>query len=197
MQSVEFLLLKYVTVLFLGVFIEGENSPVGAFLASRGYFNLAASFVALRKHAGRAVYYLAARMRGRPWFEQRFSNSGRYGESCVDGQLRQLGVAPEPVRFRFSHPSSSLQRSNISQFRFLALNLAAGILWAIPTAFLGFISARTSQHSSGTRTLHDGRHHRGVLLVLRISRSSIGGASGQRFNIEWSDLHGLFRSSWG
>src|SRR5437868_14303935 len=78
----DFLLLKYgYLLLFLGVFREGEAFLLaGAFLANQSYFHL--SFVVLVALAantlGAQFYYLAARMRGRPWFENRFSRSGQY-----------------------------------------------------------------------------------------------------------------------
>src|SRR5256884_4878015 len=77
----EFLLLKYgYLLLFLGVFLEGEAFLIaGAFLANQGYFRLSlVVLIALAANTlGAQFYYLAARMRGRPWFETRFGTSER------------------------------------------------------------------------------------------------------------------------
>src|SRR5438105_4777245 len=78
----EILLLKYgYLILFVGVFLEGEAFLLaGAFLAHRGYFNVAlVILVALAANTlGGQFYYLAARIRGRQWFEARFGASDRF-----------------------------------------------------------------------------------------------------------------------
>src|SRR5215831_16595553 len=140
----EFLLLKYgYLLLFVGVFFEGEAFLIaGAFLANQGYFDLGAVLiVALAANTlGAQFYYLAARMRGRPWFENRFSASERYRRI-----LKWMGNYGNWVlllsRFAFGFRiiiPAACGALGMSQVRFFTLNLAAGILWAIPTAFLGF-----------------------------------------------------------
>ena len=85
LAPMEFLLLKYgYFVLFFGVFLEGEAFLLaGAFLANRGYFDITAVVVvALAANTlGAQFYYMAARLRGRPWFESRFATSERYRKS--------------------------------------------------------------------------------------------------------------------
>jgi len=197
---VEFLLLKYgYLVLFLGVFIEGEAFLlIGAFLASRGYFSLAAVvFVALAANTlGAQFYYLAARMRGRPWFEQRFANSSRYRRI-----LQWMGSYGSWVlllsRFAFGFRiliPAACGALGMSQFRFLALNVAAGILWAIPTAFLGFYFGT----SVATFFKHAQRYMMvGTIVAFCLVAAYLTFQHWRRVRatfqyLEWSDLHGLF-----
>src|SRR5689334_24733803 len=78
----EFLLLKHgYLILFLGIFLEGEAFLLaGAYLCNRGYFSLTlVVLVAVAANTlGGQFYYLAARVRGRQWFEARFGTSPRF-----------------------------------------------------------------------------------------------------------------------
>src|SRR5207244_3099827 len=140
----EILLLKYgYLLLFLGVFLEGEAFLLaGAFLANRGYFNLTlVVLIALAANTlGAQFYYLAARMRGRPWFENRFSASDRYRR--ILAWMTSYGnwvllLSRFAFGFRIIIPAAC-GALGMTQARFFALNIAAGILWAIPTAFVGY-----------------------------------------------------------
>src|SRR2546423_5446105 len=139
----DFLLLKYgYLLLFVGVFLEGEAFLLaGAFLANQGYFRLSLVFlVALAANAlGAQFYYLAARMRGRPWFENRFSTSERYRrilQWMTNYGNWVLLLSRFAFGFRIIIPAAC-GALGMTQLRFFFLNLAAGILWAIPTALLG------------------------------------------------------------
>ncbi|PYS40965.1 MAG: hypothetical protein DMG14_08765, partial [Acidobacteria bacterium] len=78
----QLLLLKYgYLLLFAGVIVEGEAILIaGSFLASRGYFNIGTvALVALAANTLSAqLYYTAARVRGRRWFEDRFPEKSPY-----------------------------------------------------------------------------------------------------------------------
>src|SRR5215831_9880709 len=201
----EFLLLKYgYLLLFVGVFLEGEAFLIaGAFLANQGYFNFGAVvMVALAANTlGAQFYYLAARMRGRPWFENRFSGSERYRRI-----LKWMGNYGNWVlllsRFAFGFRiiiPAACGALGMSQVRFFTLNLLAGILWALPTAFLGYYFG-----TGIAAALHQAHHYvivaaaAGFLLLsvylgIRHWRRVI--ATFQ--NLEFSDLHGLLPFAMG
>src|SRR5689334_10857720 len=140
----EFLLLKYgYLILFLGIFLEGEAFLLaGAFLANRGYFRLPlVILVAIAANTlGGQFYYLAARVRGRQWFESRFGGSPRFRRildwmSCYGNWV--LLLSRFAFGFRIVIPAAC-GALGMSQLRFFLLNLAAGLLWAIPTALAGY-----------------------------------------------------------
>ncbi len=196
----EALLLKYgYLVLFLGVFLEGEAFLLaGSFLANRGYFSLPfVVLVALAANTlGAQFYYFAARVRGRRWFENRFANSERYRRI-----LRWMGSYGNWIlllsRFAFGFRiiiPAACGALGMTQSRFFLLNVLAGVLWTIPTAYLGF-------HFGTSIALALQQAHRyaiggivaafallAVYLAFRHWRRVM--ATFQR--LEWSDLHGLF-----
>jgi phosphatidylglycerol lysyltransferase len=195
----EFLLLKYgYLLLFLGVFLEGEAFLLaGAFLANRGYFSLTlVVLIALAANTlGAQFYFLAARMRGQPWFESRFSGSGQY-RRILDG-MRSYGswvllLSRFAFGFRIIIPAAC-GALGMSQLRFFILNLAAGVLWAIPTAFIGYYFG-----TSFSTTMHEAHRYvmqglvagfllLAIYLAIRHWRTVI--ATFQ--HLEFSDLHGL------
>src|SRR5215467_1774322 len=201
----ELLLLKYgYLLLFVGVFLEGEAFLIaGVFLANQGYFNFGAVvMVALAANTlGAQFYYLAARMRGRPWFENRFSGSERYRRI-----LKWMGNYGNWVlllsRFAFGFRiiiPAACGALGMSQVRFSTLNLAAGVLWVVPTAFLGYY------FGTGFAAILSKAHRvvmavgicafllLAVYLAFRHWRRVI--ATFQ--HLEWSDLHGLLPFAMG
>src|SRR5262249_9865567 len=201
----EFLLLKYgYLLLFVGVFFEGEVFLLaGAFLANQGYFDLGAVLmVGLAANTlGAQFYYLAARMRGRPWFENRFSGSERYRR--ILNWMNSYGnwvllLSRFAFGFRIIIPAAC-GALGMSQVRFFVLNLAAGILWAIPTAFLGYYFG-----TSIAGALH--RAHEYVVAAMVIAFLALAVYLAFRHwrrviatfqHLEFSDLHGLFPFAMG
>ena len=196
----EFLLLKYgYLLLFLGVFLEGEAFLLaGAFLANRGYFNLSlVVLIALAANTlGAQFYYLAARMRGRPWFENRFSASDRYRR--ILAWMSSYGnwvllLSRFAFGFRIIIPAAC-GALGMTQARFFALNIAAGILWAIPTAFIGYYFgnsiAETLQQAH--RYVMQGMIAGFVLLAVYLAIRHWRRVTATFQHLELSDLHGLF-----
>jgi len=196
----ELLLLKYgYFLLFLGVFLEGEAFLIaGALLANQGYFHFKiVVIVALAANTlGSQFYYLAARMRGRPWFENRFSSSEHYHRLL--GLMRNYGnwvllLSRFAFGFRIIIPAAC-GAFGMPQFRFFFLNLAAGILWVIPTAFLGYyfgtgvaVALRRAH-----RVVIEGFAVCFLLLALYLAFRHWRRVIATFQRLEWSDLHGLF-----
>ncbi|MCI0352480.1 MAG: VTT domain-containing protein, partial [Acidobacteriales bacterium] len=140
----ELLLLKYgYLLLFVGVIVEGEAALLaGSFLASRGYFDVVTvGLVALAANTlGTQFYYLAARIRGRRWFEVRFAGSEKYRRilkwTSAHGDWLLL-LSRFALGFRIIIPAAC-GALGMGLQRFAVLNLAAGVLWVVPTVFVGF-----------------------------------------------------------
>ncbi len=196
----EFLLLKYgYLIMFLGVFLEGEAFLLaGAFLCNGGYFSLPlVMLVALAANTlGGQFYYLAARVRGRQWFESRFGSSPRFQRILT--WMSSYGnwvllLSRFAFGFRIVIPAAC-GALGMSQARFFLLNLAAGLIWAIPTALVGYY------FGTGVDALFH-RAHRVVMESIAIAFLLVAiylafrhwwrvMATFQR--LEWSDLHALF-----
>jgi lysylphosphatidylglycerol synthetase-like protein (DUF2156 family)/membrane protein DedA with SNARE-associated domain len=196
----EFLLLKYgYLIMFLGVFLEGEAFLLAAaFLCNRGYFRLPlVILVALAANTlGGQFYYLAARVRGRQWFESRFGTSPRFRR--VLNWMNSYGnwvllLSRFAFGFRIVIPAAC-GAFGMTQSRFFMLNLAAGLIWAIPTALVGYyfgtgfdaILRRVSRFAMEAVAI--GFLLLAIYLAFRHWRRVM--ATFQR--LEWSDLHGLF-----
>ncbi len=140
----EHLLIRYgYLLLFLGVALEGEAFLLaGAYLAHRGYFHLL--FVIGIAVAGNALadqaYYFAARTRGRDWLEKRFRQNPRFQNvlASVSRHTNWMLLASRyAFGFRIIIPAAC-GALGMPPFRFAVINLLAGILWAVPTALMGF-----------------------------------------------------------
>lgn len=196
----EILLIKYgYLVLFLGVFVEGEAFLLaGAFLASRGYFSLVTVFlVALASNTlGAQFYYLAARLRGKQWFEGRFAHSEHYRR--ILQWMGQHGnwillLSRFAFGFRIIIPAAC-GALGMPQGRFFTLNVVAGILWALPTAYLGYYFGNSI--ASLLEQMH--RYVMGGIVVTFLAVALyLGFRHWKRVTatfqqLDWSDLHGLF-----
>jgi phosphatidylglycerol lysyltransferase len=197
--TMEFLLLKYgYLLLFAGVLLEGEAFLLaGSFLANRGYFDLTAVvLVALAANTlGAQFYYLAARTRGRPWFESRFSDSPRY-RRILDWMGSYGNWVLLLSRFAFGFRiviPAACGAFGMSQRRFFVLNVGAGVLWAIPTALLGFYFGNGiatvwyQAHRYMTASLTVAFLILALFLAVRHGRRVISTFQ----YVGWSDLHGL------
>jgi lysylphosphatidylglycerol synthetase-like protein (DUF2156 family)/membrane protein DedA with SNARE-associated domain len=195
---VELLLLKYgYLLLFAGVIIEGEAVLIaGSFLASRGYFNVATvALVALAANTLSAqFYYIAARVRGRSWFEGRFPDKSVYWKIINWVEARHnwlLLISRFLFGFRIVIPAAC-GALGMSVARFTFLNVAAGIFWVVPTALLGYYFGEKV-----TALLHGARQY--TLTVALVSAllavsAFLAWRHIRRFrslfqNLEWSDLH--------
>ena len=140
----EHLLLRYgYLLLFLGVALEGETFLLaGAYLAHRGYFHLLVVIgvdVAANTLADQA-YYFAARTRGRDWLEKRFRQNPKFQKvlARVSRHASWMLLASRyAFGFRIIIPAAC-GALGMPIHRFTLINLLAGLLWAIPTALLGF-----------------------------------------------------------
>jgi lysylphosphatidylglycerol synthetase-like protein (DUF2156 family)/membrane protein DedA with SNARE-associated domain len=195
---VELLLLKYgYLLLFGGVIIEGEAVLIaGAFLASRGYFNvITVALVALAANTLSAqFYYTAARVRGRRWFEERFPEKSVYRKiiqwvSARDNWL--LLVSRFLFGFRIVIPAAC-GAFGMPVTRFTIINILAGIMWVIPTALAGYyFGEKVTTFIRGAR-LYSTTVGIGVgLLAIAIFLAwrHIRGFRSVFQNLEWSDLH--------
>ena len=140
----ESLLLKYgYVLLFVGVAFEGEAALLAAsLLARRGFFHLPvviAVAVAANSLADQA-YFQLARRRGRAWLERRFGQYPRY-QRLIDLVSRRGGLLLVASRFayglRIAIPAAC-GAFGMRVLAFTALDLVAGLLWALPLASLGF-----------------------------------------------------------
>ena len=197
----ELLLLKYgYLLLFAGVIVEGEAVLVaGAFLASRGYFNVGTvALVALAANTLSAqFYYTAARARGRRWFEERFQNNSVY-RRIIDWVGRRenglLLVSRFLFGFRMIIPAAC-GAFGMPVVRFTVINFIAGVLWVIPTALTGYyfgekatVFIRGARQYSMTVTVAVAL----LALALFLAWRHIRGFRSIFQNLEWSDLHNAF-----
>ncbi|HYR88875.1 MAG TPA: phosphatidylglycerol lysyltransferase domain-containing protein [Terriglobia bacterium] len=195
----ELLLLKYGYLLvFAGVIVEGEAFLfAGAFLASRGYFNLPTiALVALAANTLSAqFYYSAARVRGPKWFASRFPEKSAY-RKIIDWVSRHNNTLLLLSRFLFGFRMiipAACGAIGMPLGRFAVLNLMAGIMWVIPTALVGYYFGENAN-----QMLQNARHYTtGFLLVIGIGVSAfLASRNIRQFrsifqNLEWSDLHNV------
>ena len=140
----EFLLLQYgYLVLFLGVAIEGEAFLLaGSYLAHRGYFRLGLIILTavLSNSAADQIYYAIARARGRKWLDHRFQQNPHY-QRCLSLMSRHgywlLLASRFAFGFRIIIPAAC-GALGMAPVRFCLINLLASMIWAVPTALLGF-----------------------------------------------------------
>ncbi len=195
----ELLLLKYgYLLLFLGVVLEGEAFLLaGSLLANRGYFNLlTVALVALAANTISAqFYYMAARVRGRRWLENRFYRGSRY--QTILRWVNEHGnwvlvLSRFAFGFRIIIPAAC-GALGMPLMRFAILNVIAGLLWMIPTVFIGYYFG-----ASIDSIVRDARGYlTGFFLTALLAVAAVLAARHvrkvtsifQRF--EWSDLHAV------
>src|SRR5206468_1784918 len=139
-------------------------------------------------------YYTAARVRGRGWFEDRFPEKSRYRKIVDWVGTRDNGlllISRFLFGFRIVIPAAC-GAFGMPVTRFTLINIIAGILWVIPTAFAGYYFGervttfiRGARQYTITATLVGGLIAVSLFLAWRHIR---------RFrsifqNLEWSDLH--------
>jgi phosphatidylglycerol lysyltransferase len=140
----EALLVKYgYALLFAGIAVEGEAVLLAAgLLARHGFFRLPvviAIAVAANTFADQ-FYFLLARQRGRAWFEKRFGQSPRI-QSLVAGMGRH--AFPLLLLSRFAYGlriaiPAACGVVGMGIVAFTLVDVVAGLLWAVPVAFLGY-----------------------------------------------------------
>jgi phosphatidylglycerol lysyltransferase len=140
----ETLLIKYgYFLLFLGIAVEGEAFLLaGSFLAHRGYFSLQLVILVavLSNCAADIVYYILARTRGRAWLDRRFAQNQHYRRALELAERHGnwiLLISRYAFGFRIIIPAAC-GALRMPPVRFTLINLIAGIIWAVPTALLGF-----------------------------------------------------------
>jgi phosphatidylglycerol lysyltransferase len=194
----EALLLKYgYALLFLGVAFEGEAVLLAAaLLAQRGFFRLPvviAVAVAANSLADQ-VYFQLARLRGRSWLERRFGSHPRY-QQLLELVGRRGGLLLVASRFayglRIAIPAAC-GALGMGVLAFALLDLAAGLLWAVPMAALGYFAG------SALGPLLEGvrRYEEGIALALVVAVAVfLGARHGRRAlrwrEVRWADLHAV------
>ncbi len=186
----ESLLLKYgYALLFLGVAFEGEAVLLGAaLLAHRGFLRLPvviAVAVAANSVADQA-YFQLARLRGRQWLEKRFGEHPRYRQ-LIDLVGRRGGLLLVASRFayglRIAIPAAC-GALGMGFVAFTLLDLAAGVLWAVPMAALGFFAGGALEPLlEGVR-----RYEEALALVLVAAVAVYVGARHVRRAVRWREL---------
>jgi phosphatidylglycerol lysyltransferase len=201
----ELLLLRYgYLLLFVGVVLEGEAFLIaGSLLANRGYFEIPiVAAVALAANTlGSQFYYMAARMRGRSWFENRFAGKESY--QCVFDWMARYGnwllvLSRFAFGFRIVIPAAC-GALGMPMARFLVLNLLSGILWVLPTVLLGFYLGdrieslfQQAYHYAGTVILVAVPIAVAFLVVRRLH-----GVRSVFQKLQWGDLHAVVPSLMG
>jgi phosphatidylglycerol lysyltransferase len=184
------LLIKYgYALLFVGIAFEGEAVLLAAaLLAHRGLFRLPvviAVAVAANSLADQA-YFQLARLRGRQWLEKRFGGHPRYRRLIEQVGRRGallLAVSRFAYGLRIAIPAAC-GALGMGVVRFTLLDLAAGVLWAVPMAALGFFAgAALGPLLAGVR-----RYEEGVALVLVVAVASFVGARHMRHAVRWREL---------
>jgi len=186
----ESLLLKYgYTLLFLGVAFEGEAVLLAAaLLAHRGLFRLPvviAVAIAANSVADQA-YFQLARLRGRRWLEKKFGAHPRYRQ-VIDLVGRRGGLLLVASRFayglRIAIPAAC-GALGMRVLEFTLLDLAAGLLWAVPMGVAGFLAGGALEPLlQGVR-----RYEEAVALALVAAVAVFVGARHMRRAIRWREL---------
>jgi lysylphosphatidylglycerol synthetase-like protein (DUF2156 family)/membrane protein DedA with SNARE-associated domain len=186
----ESLLLKYgYVLLFAGIALEGEAVLLAAaLLAQRGLFRLpvvVAVAVAANSLADQ-VYFQLARLRGREWLEKRFGQHPRYRQ-LIGLVGRRGGLLLLASRFayglRIAIPAAC-GALGMRVLRFTLLDLAAGLVWALPMAALGFYAG------GALGPLLDGvrRYEEAVALLLVVALAALLGLRHVRRAVRWREL---------
>jgi len=192
------LLLKYgYILLFFGVAVEGEAFLLaGAFMARMGYFHLLyVVLVALAANCfADQVYFYIARSRGKPWLDARFGKNSHYQK--LIGRVSRHGdwlllLSRYLYGLRILIPSAC-GALGMPPVRFTLLNLLASLIWAIPTAILGYY------FSGALQPVLENLHHYqvwalGGLLLFAVTLLSLRYLRRLSLfqGLKWSDLHGL------
>jgi len=186
----ESLLLRYgYALLFLGVAFEGEAVLLAAaLLAQRGFFRLPvviAVAVAANSLADQA-YFQLARIRGRQWLERRFGEHPRYRQ-MIDLVSRRGGLLLVASRFayglRIAIPAAC-GALGMAFVTFTLLDLAAGLLWAVPMAALGFLAGG----ALGPLLESVRRYEEGIALLLVVAVAAFFGLRHVRRTVRWREL---------
>jgi phosphatidylglycerol lysyltransferase len=143
-MAMEVLLIKYgYFILALGIAVEGEGFLLaGAFLAHRGLLNLPLTILVavISNTVADQIYYIVAHTRGRAWMEARFGQHRSF-KRAMDRMARHgnwlLLVSRYAFGFRIIIPAAC-GVLGMPMLRFTLINIVAGIIWAVPTALLGF-----------------------------------------------------------
>jgi phosphatidylglycerol lysyltransferase len=166
----ELLLIKYgYLLLFLGVMVEGEAFLLAAaFLAHRGTlsFPLVIAVAVFANCAADQVYYMVARTRGRAWLERRFGQNPHY-QQVVGWMSKRAGWLLLFSRYAFGFRiiiPAACGAFGMSAVRFFAVNIIAGIIWAVPVALLGFYMSYTAEMA-----LSGVEHYRVWIIVVLLA----------------------------
>jgi phosphatidylglycerol lysyltransferase len=160
-------------ILFLGVAVEGEGFLIGAsFLARLGYFRLplVIAVATLANCAADQVYYVLARLRGRAWMEKRFAGNPRYrqGIELMRRHARLLLFVSRYVfGFRIIIPAAC-GVLEMPTAQFTTINIAAGLIWAIPMALAGYYFGRATE-----QFLYRAREYEFIVVGLLLSAAVV------------------------
>ena len=194
----EALLIRYgYFLLFFGVAVEGEAFLLaGAFLAHRGYFTLwLVILVAVTSNfVADVAYYILARSRGRSWLDRRFAGNTHYDRVVARMERHAnwlLLVSRYAFGFRIIIPAAC-GTMGMPPVRFTVLNFLASIIWAVPTALLGFYFG-----SAAGLVLERARHYEFSIFAFLIIVGAVvlavrhGHRTGWLENLRMADVHVL------
>jgi phosphatidylglycerol lysyltransferase len=165
---VEQLLLKYgYALLFGGVLVEGEAFLLGAALLARAGLLSLPLVIAVAVAANSLAdltFFVLARRRGRAWLTRRYGSQERFRRLlALVGRhgFPLLLVSRFAYGLRAAIPAAC-GVTDISAVAFVATDLLAGLLWAVPVALLGY---RTGQ-AVGPLLVAAKRYELSVALAL-------------------------------
>ena len=168
----------------------------GSFLAHRGYFSLQLVILVavLSNCAADIVYYLLARTRGRAWLDRRFAQNQHYQRTLELAERHGnwiLLISRYAFGFRIIIPAAC-GALRMPPVRFTLINLIAGIIWAVPTALLGFY------FGSAAETLIERAWHYEFAILITLVAAGIAifafrhaRRTGRLENLRMADLHVL------
>lgn len=186
----ESLLVKYgYALLFAGIAVEGEAVLLAAGLLARHDFFRLPVVIAIAVAANAFAdqfYFRLARQRGRAWVEKRFGQSPRF-QSLMARMGRHAFALLVVSRFayglRIAIPAAcGVVGMNV--FAFTLADLVAGLLWAVPVAWLGYTAG------GGVAPLLESVHRYEVAIAVALLAASAAwlGLRRARRIVRWREL---------
>ncbi|MFN8093563.1 MAG: phosphatidylglycerol lysyltransferase domain-containing protein [Vicinamibacteria bacterium] len=186
----ESLLVKYgYALLFAGIAVEGEAVLLAAGLLARHDFFRLPVVIAIAVAANAFAdqfYFRLARQRGRAWVEKRFGQSPRF-QSLMARMGRHAFALLVVSRFayglRIAIPAAcGVVGMNV--FAFTLADLVAGLLWAVPVAWLGYTAG------GGVAPLLESVHRYEVAIAVALLAAAAAwlGLRRARRIVRWREL---------
>ncbi len=157
----------------VGTFLEGETILIVAgFAAHQGYLKL--SLVILAAFTGSLMgdqfYFLVGRLKGQPFLQRR--SAWRAKAAKVDRLMDRHGTWIM-LGFRFLYGLRTITpfvigASRISASRFLLLNAAGALVWAIAVGCLGFLFGAAAE-----TVLRNARKIEGWIILVMLSVGAV------------------------